>query len=385
MKFLIEDLEKDLDQLLYKIYTGRDSIDHKIATMINTRRKYRNKPEIQKMINNYLTKLYDDKYGDKETISESSNQLKDMALFNKRKKKQTSLSTFFADPVRGMENLNKNLKNEVSDNCEQCAECPSESAPAASGEAAGGGLGESLNEVNHKFKVGDKIKIINMKDEPDYAGREGVIKHIDDMGQLHGSWGGLAVVPEEDEIEFKSEGQANDALGESYEMEDEKDIKERKKMESINIRESLNNIDKETMNTDLLNMYESCSLNNEEKAEIANLIIEEDIEGINSYLSKKLNEDDEGDYFNDDYDEDDSDFFDDEYEEPEFNELDSDWTEYYIYLEDLRRSGVTNMFGASPYLANEFNISERDARKVLADWMKNYNELSNKFGWRKGE
>lgn len=156
-------------------------------------------------------------------------------------------------------------------------------------------------------------------------------------------------------------------------------------MEKINIRESLNNIDKETMNTDLLSMYESCNLNTEEKAEIANLIIKEDIEGINSYLSKKLNEDDEGDYFNDDYDEDDSDFFDDEYEEPEFNELDSDWTEYYIYLENLRQSGVTNMFGASPYLANEFNISERDARKVLADWMKNYNELSNKFGWRKGE
>ena len=139
MKFLIEDLEKDLDQLLYKVYTGRDSIDRKIATMINTRRKYHDKPEIQKMINNYLTKLYDDKYGDKETISESSNQLKDMALFNKRKKKQTSLSTFFADPVRGMSNLNKNLKNELPDNCEQCTENSQESAATAPGEAAGDG------------------------------------------------------------------------------------------------------------------------------------------------------------------------------------------------------------------------------------------------------
>ena len=44
-------------------------------------------------------------------------------------------------------------------------------------------------------KVGDKIRIINMSGEPDYCGREGVVTHIDDMGQLHGTWGGLAVIP----------------------------------------------------------------------------------------------------------------------------------------------------------------------------------------------
>lgn len=45
----------------------------------------------------------------------------------------------------------------------------------------------------------------------------------------------------------------------------------------------------------------------------------------------------------------------------------------WIYLEKLRRSGVTNMFGATPYLENEFRISEAKARKILIDWMKNYN------------
>lgn len=44
-------------------------------------------------------------------------------------------------------------------------------------------------------KVGDKIKILYMKGEPDYEDREGVITHIDSIGQLHGTWGSLAVIP----------------------------------------------------------------------------------------------------------------------------------------------------------------------------------------------
>jgi len=49
-------------------------------------------------------------------------------------------------------------------------------------------------------KVGDKIKIISMQDEPQYDGREGIVEIIDDIGQLHGTWGGLAVVPEVDKF-----------------------------------------------------------------------------------------------------------------------------------------------------------------------------------------
>ena len=54
-------------------------------------------------------------------------------------------------------------------------------------------------------KVGDKIKIIWMEGEPRYNGREGTITHIDDMGQLHGTWGGLAVIPGEDSFEIVKE------------------------------------------------------------------------------------------------------------------------------------------------------------------------------------
>lgn len=54
-------------------------------------------------------------------------------------------------------------------------------------------------------KVGDRIRIIYMSGIPIYAGKEGVVKRIDSMGQLHGTWGSLVVVPSEDKIEIIGE------------------------------------------------------------------------------------------------------------------------------------------------------------------------------------
>lgn len=49
-------------------------------------------------------------------------------------------------------------------------------------------------------KIGDKIRIVHLQGEDGrYEGREGVVEHIDGIGQLHGTWGGLAVVPDYDE------------------------------------------------------------------------------------------------------------------------------------------------------------------------------------------
>lgn len=53
-----------------------------------------------------------------------------------------------------------------------------------------------------KAKVGDTIRIIEMKGEPEYSGRVGVVDLVDGIGQLHGSWGGLAVQPEHDTYEI---------------------------------------------------------------------------------------------------------------------------------------------------------------------------------------
>jgi len=48
-------------------------------------------------------------------------------------------------------------------------------------------------------KVGDKIRIIFMEDEPQYTGKEGIVEYIDDAGQIHGTWGGCALIPGIDE------------------------------------------------------------------------------------------------------------------------------------------------------------------------------------------
>ena len=52
----------------------------------------------------------------------------------------------------------------------------------------------------NKANIGDTIKIIKMEGEPQYADREGIATHIDDAGQIHGTWGGCAIIPEVDEI-----------------------------------------------------------------------------------------------------------------------------------------------------------------------------------------
>ena len=46
--------------------------------------------------------------------------------------------------------------------------------------------------------IGDTIKIISMKDEPHYTNRVGTVTHIDDAGQIHGTWGECALIPEID-------------------------------------------------------------------------------------------------------------------------------------------------------------------------------------------
>ena len=52
-----------------------------------------------------------------------------------------------------------------------------------------------------KYEVGMKVFIIHIVDDiQDYYGRVGVITHIDDIWQLHGTWGGLALIPSIDDF-----------------------------------------------------------------------------------------------------------------------------------------------------------------------------------------
>lgn len=44
------------------------------------------------------------------------------------------------------------------------------------------------------------------------------------------------------------------------------------------------------------------------------------------------------------------------------------------YLDRLRKSGVTNMFGAGSYLRDEFGMSKNDSHKVLGYWMDTFGQ-----------
>ena len=55
--------------------------------------------------------------------------------------------------------------------------------------------------------------------------------------------------------------------------------------------------------------------------------------------------------------------------------INPEWMEYYQLLERIRESGVTNMFGATPYLARAAGIPHGLAQEILISWMENYEEL----------
>jgi hypothetical protein len=47
----------------------------------------------------------------------------------------------------------------------------------------------------------------------------------------------------------------------------------------------------------------------------------------------------------------------------------SDVREEFLYLNQLRYSGETNMFGATPYLQEEFGLDRQEAKSILSEWM----------------
>jgi hypothetical protein len=42
------------------------------------------------------------------------------------------------------------------------------------------------------------------------------------------------------------------------------------------------------------------------------------------------------------------------------------------YLDALRESGETNMFGAGSYLERRFGLNKKEAQDALAMWMRNF-------------
>jgi hypothetical protein len=48
--------------------------------------------------------------------------------------------------------------------------------------------------------------------------------------------------------------------------------------------------------------------------------------------------------------------------------------EHLTYLDNLRESGVTNMYGAGIYLTNYFGFTRREASIILQYWMESFEE-----------
>ena len=60
------------------------------------------------------------------------------------------------------------------------------------------------------------------------------------------------------------------------------------------------------------------------------------------------------------------------------NKPDSINYQHADYLDDLRESGETNMFGAAPLLREEFGMSIEHAREIVAIWMRTFADRKGK-------
>lgn len=49
-----------------------------------------------------------------------------------------------------------------------------------------------------------------------------------------------------------------------------------------------------------------------------------------------------------------------------------DTTKIFEYLDQLRESGEVNMFGSAAYVQEEFELSRKDAQRVVEEWMQQF-------------
>lgn len=48
--------------------------------------------------------------------------------------------------------------------------------------------------------------------------------------------------------------------------------------------------------------------------------------------------------------------------------------EVFEYLDELRESGVTNMWGAAAYIEAEFDCDRKQSVKLLGEWMETFSQ-----------
>lgn len=48
--------------------------------------------------------------------------------------------------------------------------------------------------------------------------------------------------------------------------------------------------------------------------------------------------------------------------------------EVLSFLNNMRESGLINMFGAAPYIEDTFEVDRKEATRLLMLWMRNFNQ-----------
>jgi hypothetical protein len=48
--------------------------------------------------------------------------------------------------------------------------------------------------------------------------------------------------------------------------------------------------------------------------------------------------------------------------------------QYFVFLDELRESGETNMFGAPSYLRATFDLTKKEAMDATSAWMKTFGD-----------
>ena len=64
-------------------------------------------------------------------------------------------------------------------------------------------MNEMVKARKERYPTGTRIELLYMNDpySPVHTGTKGTVVCVDDMGQIHGSWGGCALIPGVDEFE----------------------------------------------------------------------------------------------------------------------------------------------------------------------------------------
>lgn len=90
-------------------------------------------------------------------------------------------------------------------------------------------MNENMVEYLRKmYPEGTKVHIDRMEGEPQYTGKQGIVEFVDDAGQIHGTWGGCALLAETDKFTVleRPKEKAYRATNIQWDVDEEEDLEE---------------------------------------------------------------------------------------------------------------------------------------------------------------